>query len=80
MFSRKIIKDKGVVRLYFSDPFNTIREKEVSDYNNTHIDFFQKRPTRTMSLSFSYNFKLGKKFNQRNIDQSKNEERTRMGN
>lgn len=80
MLSQKIFKDKGVLRLYLSDVFNTIREKEFSINNGTIIDFYQKRQTRNISLSFSYIFSLGNKFNQNNIEQSNKEENRRMGN
>jgi len=80
MVSQKILKQKGVLRFYVSDVFNTVREKEFSINNGTTIDFYQKRQTRNFSLSFSYNFSLGKKFNQNNIEQSNKEENRRMGN
>ena len=80
MLSQKIIKEKGVLRIYLSDAFNTVREKEFSFNNGTIIDFYQKRQTQNISLSFSYNFSLGNKFNQNNIEQSNKEENRRMGN
>lgn len=80
MLGKKIMKERGVLRLYLSDVFNTAREKELTTYNHTVIDFYQKRQTRNISLSFTYNFKLGKKFNQQNIEQSNKEENRRMGN
>jgi len=80
MLSQKILKDKGVLRIYLSDVLNTVREKEFSFNNGTTIDFYQKRQTRNISLSFSYNFSLGNKFNQNNIEQSNKEENKRMGN
>jgi len=80
MLSQKILKDKGVLRLYVSDALNTVREKEFSVNNGTTIDFYQKRQTQNISLSFSYNFSLGSKFNQNSIEQSNKEENRRMGN
>ncbi|EOR95233.1 TonB-dependent receptor, putative [Arcticibacter svalbardensis MN12-7] len=80
MFSRKIMKEKGVFRIYCSDVLNTVVEKELTIFNNTTIDYYQKRQTRNVSLSFSYNFSLGKKFTQKNIEQSNKEENRRMGN
>ncbi|RZJ90299.1 MAG: TonB-dependent receptor [Chryseobacterium sp.] len=80
MLSQKILKDKATLRVYLSDLFNTVRETEFSVNNGTVIDFYQKRQTRNISLSFSYNFSLGSKFNQNNIEQSNKEENKRMGN
>ncbi|KQR70218.1 outer membrane beta-barrel protein [Pedobacter sp. Leaf176] len=80
MLSQKILKEKAVLRMYLSDVLNTVREKEFSFSNGTTIDFYQKRQTRNISLSFSYNFSLGNKFNQNNIEQSNKEENRRMGN
>jgi hypothetical protein len=78
--SKKIFKNKGRVRFYVSDIFNTFREKNVTNYKNTQIDFYQKRPTRTFSIGFSYNFSSGKKFNNKKIEQSNVEEKNRIGN
>ena len=79
-FSKKLLKNKGRFRLYFSDIFNTLREKEITDENNTHIEFYRKRPTRTISISFTYNFSSGKKFANKKIDPGSNEEKNRIGN
>jgi hypothetical protein len=78
--SKKVLKNKGRVRLYISDIFNTFREKNVTSYKNTQIDFYQKRPTRTFSIGFSYNFSSGKKFSNKKIEQSNTEEKNRIGN
>lgn len=79
-FSRKFFKERANLKLYFADIFNTIYEKGITDYSNTHIYSYQKRPTRTVSISFSYNFKYGKKLSTKDIDQGNTEERKRMGN
>lgn len=79
-FGKKLPNNKGRVRLYISDLFNTLRDSEVTDYLNTHIDFYQKRPTRTVSLSLTYNFSSGKKFNNKKIEQNNAEEKSRIGN
>jgi hypothetical protein len=80
-FSRKFLKgNKGRIQLYFEDPFNTFREQETTNYNNTQIYFYQKRPTRTASLQFSYTITSGKKFTNKKVDQSNSEEKNRLGN
>lgn len=78
--AKKILHNNGRIRVYCSDLFNTLRDIEITDYNNTHIDFYQKRPTRTISLSFSYNFSSGKKFNNKKVEQNNAEEKDRVGN
>ena len=66
--SRKILKNKGRLRLYCSDIANTAREKETTRYAGTYIFFYQKRQTRNLSLSFNYNFSAGKKFSSKKIE------------
>ena len=76
--TKKIGNNK--LRFSLSDIFNTVREKDVTQYNRTRIDFYQKRPTRTASLSFTFNFKRGKKFAQKRLEQNNSEEKSRLGN
>ncbi|MRG48424.1 TonB-dependent receptor [Chitinophaga sp. SYP-B3965] len=78
--SRRIWKNKGRIRLSFTDLFNTFREKELTEYNNTRINFYQKRPTRTAGVSFVWNFSAGKEFAKKKIDANNSDEKTRMGN
>lgn len=78
--SRKILKDKGRIRLSFTDLFNTFREQELTQYNNTTINFYQKRPTRTASISFVWSFSAGKEFAKKRIDANNSDEKSRMGN
>jgi outer membrane receptor protein involved in Fe transport len=76
--TRRLWKDRGRLRLYVSDIFNTWREKELTTYGHTRIDFYQKRPTRTVSLSLSYTFRAGKMFTKKRIDQHTSEEKSRL--
>jgi len=78
--SRKIMNNKGRLQLYFDDIFNAFKEQEYTNYNNTQIYFYQKRPTRTASIQFSYSIASGKKFTNKKIDQSNTEEKNRLGN
>jgi outer membrane receptor protein involved in Fe transport len=80
VFSKKLFNNKARLRLYFTDIFNGMYEKEVTDNNSTFIDFYQKRPTRTASISFTYNFSSGKKISNKKMEQSGSEEKSRMGN
>jgi outer membrane receptor protein involved in Fe transport len=76
--SRKLWKERGRLRFYVSDIFNTFREKELTEFNNTRIDFYQKRPTRTFSLSLTYTFRAGKAFTKKRIEQNNSDEKNRL--
>ncbi|GEP97574.1 outer membrane beta-barrel protein [Chitinophaga cymbidii] len=78
--TRRMWNNKGRLRLSFTDIFNTFRERELTEYEGTRIDFYQKRPTRTASLSFVWNFKAGKEFAKKKIDANNSDEKRRMGN
>ncbi|RPE12028.1 TonB-dependent receptor [Chitinophaga lutea] len=77
--SRKVWKN-GRVRLSLTDIFNTFRERDITEYAGTRIDFYQKRPTRKIGLSFVWNFSAGKAFTKKKIETNNSEERSRMGN
>jgi hypothetical protein len=78
---RKVFKNGGGrVRLFVIDPFNLLREQERTDYKGVLVNFYQKRQTRILGASFTYSFTAGKKFTQKNLEQSNAEERSRMGN
>jgi len=78
--SKRLLNKSLMLRFYVSDVFNTAREKDYTAFADTRIDFYQKRPTRNFSLSVSYNFSSGKKFNAKRIEQSNDEEKRRIGN
>jgi outer membrane receptor protein involved in Fe transport len=77
-FTRKLFKDRFRLRLYASDIFNTVREKELTIYGDTRIDFYQKRPTRTFGLALNYNFRAGRVFTKKRIDQHTSDEKSRL--
>ena len=76
--ARSLLKNKARLRLSFADPFNVVREKELTEYGNTRIDFYQKRPTRTATISFSWRFNAGKLFSKKKIDPNNSDEKSRM--
>lgn len=78
--TRRFLKKNLQARLYASDVFNTFREKNVTEYTGTRIDFYQKRPTRTFSLTLNYSFSTGKKFSNKKIEESSEDEKRRIGN
>lgn len=77
-FVRKFWKDRCRIRLFATDIFNTVREKELTIYGDTRIDFYQKRPTRTFGLAVNYNFRAGKTFTKKKIDQHTSDEKSRL--
>ncbi|NEU09596.1 TonB-dependent receptor [Flavihumibacter sp. R14] len=79
-FSKRLYQKQVLLRLVVSDIFNTAREKDYTEYTDTRIDFYQKRPTRTVGLYFSYNFRSGKKFSEKRIELSNEEEKRRIEN
>jgi hypothetical protein len=77
-FNRKLFRDQGRFRFFITDLFNTFREKDLTEFNQTRIDFYQKRPTRTFGLSFSYTFRAGKAFTKKNLDNNNSDEKSRL--
>ncbi|MNL34119.1 hypothetical protein D3C87_1560740 [compost metagenome] len=78
--SKRFLDKSLMLRFSISDPFNTSREMDLTDFSGTRIDFYQKRPTRTFNLSVNYSFSSGKKFSNKKIEQSNDEEKRRIGN
>lgn len=76
--TRNIFKDKGRLRFSVTDIFNTFREKNLTEFNQTRIDFYQKRPTRTFGLSFNYSFRAGKIFTKKKLDNNDSDEKSRL--
>jgi outer membrane receptor protein involved in Fe transport len=78
--TRKMLNNQLRLRLSATDIFNTFKEQEYTDYKDTRITSYQKRPTRTIGLSLNYSFSSGKKFKNKKIEQSNEEEKNRIGN
>ncbi len=76
--TRKLYKERIRVHFHVNDIFNTVREKSLTIYNDTRIESYQKRPTRTISLSINYTFRSGKAFTKKTIEQSGSEEKRRL--
>lgn len=77
-FSYRCINNRARIRISATDLFNTFREKEKAEFDNTVIDFYQKRPTRTFGISFSYSFQSGKAFSKKKLDSNDSEEKSRL--
>ncbi|UKT63048.1 outer membrane beta-barrel family protein [Pedobacter mucosus] len=78
--SKRLLDKSLTLQFRIADVFNTAREKDRTEFEGTRIDFYQKRPTRTFSLSVSYSFSSGKKFDAKRIEQSNDDEKRRIGN
>lgn len=78
--TKKMLDNKLRLRLSATDIFDTFRELEFTNYKDTRISAYQKRPTRTFGLSLSYSFTSGKQFKNKKIEQSNEEEKNRIGN
>ncbi len=78
LLSRPFLKDKGRVMFQVEDIFNTQREREFTATDGSIINFYQKRPTRTFSLYLTYTISKGKKFEEKKIYQSNEDERQRV--
>lgn len=77
--TRRIMNKKARFRLYFSDIFNTVRELEITERATSKTIFYRKRPSRSVSLSFTYNFSGGIKFTNRTIESNNAAEKSRAG-
>lgn len=78
--TQKLLQSKARLRLSITDILNTSREKEWTDDKESTISFYRKRPTRTLRISFTYQFSSGKKIQLKSIEQGGREEKGRVGN
>lgn len=67
--SKKINKGNGRIRLFIADLFNSLREKELTEAPGATIAFYRKRQSRYATISISWNFSTGKKFQTRTLEQ-----------
>ncbi|MGJ7030241.1 outer membrane beta-barrel protein [Niabella hirudinis] len=77
-FGKKLFDNRLHLRLNITDLFNTFREKSLTTYDGVKIDFYQKRPTRTVGVSVSYLLNAGKKIKDKKVEQSAEEEKNRI--
>ena len=76
---RKVLKDKGVLRLSVNDIFNTGGNGAYSKYNNIDIDVVNKYDSRKLNLTFSYNFGKDQFSTRSNRSTASSEEQSRSG-
>lgn len=67
----------AIVKLGLTDVFNTQRDKNTSYYDTFNFDFYQKRITRAVSLSFTYTFKNKTQIKNKNV-QSDSDNKNRL--
>ncbi len=53
---RKILKDKGTIKVAVSDIFDTGRGSAYAKYDNVNIDVKNRYDSRRLQISFNYNF------------------------
>ena len=78
--TKKLFGEKIRTRLSCTDLLNTSREKELTNVQGTRLEFYRKRPTRTVRISLTYNFSTGKKVSDKKIDHGNSEEKSRGAN
>jgi len=55
-FQRKVFKDKGILKVAVSDIFKTAQNGAYAKYGNVDIDVMNYNDTRSLKISFNYNF------------------------
>jgi len=55
-FQRKVLKEKGVIKVSVSDLFNTDKGSAYSKYGNIDIKVLNKWDSQKLNISFSYRF------------------------
>lgn len=78
--SQKMLSKRAALRLVINDLFNSISERERTVEATKSIYFYRTRPTRTIGISFTYNFSFGKSFDPGRIEQGSNELKNRIAN
>ena len=65
------------LQLGVDDVFNTFADRYETNYKNTITTLYQKRPTRTLNISVSYNLSSGK-IKTKKVEQSNEDEKKRI--
>ena len=78
-FQKKVLKDKGVLRLSVNDIFHTGGNGAYSKYDNIDIDVSNKFDSRKLNLTFSYRFGKDHFSTRSNRSTASSEEESRSG-
>lgn len=79
-FQKKVLKDKGVIKISVNDIFKTSMSGAYSKYNNVDIDVNNVGDSRRFNLTFSYRFGKDEFKTRANRSTSSSEEQSRSGN
>ncbi len=74
---KKLWDGKGLLKLYFSDVFNTTRDRNTSTFLDFNVDFFQKRLTQSFAVLFQFTLDNNKKVKNKSV-KSDNDIRRRL--
>lgn len=74
---QKVFGNNGLIKLSFFDIFNTMRAKNVAQYESFEFEFYQKRLTQSVALYFQYKIGNNKKVTNKSVS-SENQTRQRL--
>jgi hypothetical protein len=77
VLQKNVWAEKGTVRFFWNDVWNTQRDKNFSTYQDFTLDFHQKRRTQSYMLMFIYNFKTKQGVKSKAVE-SNNDSRNRL--
>lgn len=76
--SKKVLKDKGIIKLNFRDFAGLQQWNGYSRYQNIDVNIHNKWESRVVNISFTYRLSKGKQAEQRRINNSAGEEQSRI--
>jgi hypothetical protein len=76
--AKKVLKDKGIVKLNFRDFAGLQQWNGYSRYQNIDVHIHNRWDSRVLSVSFTYRLSKGKQAEQRRINNSAGEEQSRV--
>jgi iron complex outermembrane receptor protein len=78
--SKQVLKNKGSLKLYINDIFNSGNQKGTVEIQNTIAQFTQKRDSRNVGINFNYRFGKPMKTQQRRSGGAGDEQNRVKGN
>lgn len=77
---KKVWKDRLTLKAGLDDVFHTRKQdKGTFYYNQFTMNFTERQQSRILTLGIVYNFKTGKAFHAHNIENSNDDEKSRLG-
>lgn len=74
-FARQILKNNGMIRINFVDPFNLQMSKTTTKYGNIDVDITSHWDNRRISVGFTYKFRKGSSKSRQNNNETLEEQR-----